>query len=125
MIVDVILEPVAAGSFVPANAPKPDGLPPPKTLGVEAPTVPNGEELDEAREANPELAKAEEDVCGLWLARLLPKTGLGDEFRDRFDSLSEEVVGDVSDKSFAFAALSIVMLAYSQHVDRIGNKLSL
>jgi len=58
--------------------------------------VPNGEELDEASEANPEFANADEEVCGL-LAILLPKTGFGEGFRERFDSLSEDAVGDVSD----------------------------
>lgn len=105
MFVDVVVVVVAVDDFGPANALKSDGFPPPKILGLEAPTVPNGEELDEAREANPELANAEEDVCGLLLVRLLPKTGFGDEFRDRFDSLSDDVVGELSDRSFGFAAL--------------------
>lgn len=99
---------VVVGDLLSFNAPKPDGFPPPKTLGLEAPTVPNGEELDEAREAKPEVANADVDVCGLLLARVLPKTGFGEEFRDRFDSLSEDVVGDASDKSFGLVALLIL-----------------
>jgi hypothetical protein len=46
-------------------------------LGFDAPIVPNGETLEDARAPNPELAKAEEDVCGMLLSPL-PKIGFSD-----------------------------------------------
>jgi len=62
VVVDVELE-----DFVLANPPKPDvedWVAPPKTLGLDALIVPNGDVVEEAREPNPELAKAEADVWG-------------------------------------------------------------
>jgi hypothetical protein len=54
-----------------ANAPNPDILVlaalTPNTLGFVAPRLPKGEVLELARDANPEVANAEADVCGLSL----------------------------------------------------------
>ena len=49
-----------------ANDPKPDvpESPPPNTLGFEAPRLPKPDVLEDARDAKPELAKAEFDVWG-------------------------------------------------------------
>ena len=59
--------------------------------------------MDDARDAKPELAKAEDDVCGLLLLRPEPNMGFGDEVRDLLDSLSEECVGETSDASLESA----------------------
>jgi hypothetical protein len=74
-LVDGTVE-VVVGDFAPPRAPKPDVVVlgfPPNTLGFDAPSVPNGEELVDAKDAKPELAKAEDDVCGLSLS-VLPNT---------------------------------------------------
>ena len=93
MHTSVVVVVVALEEFVLANAPNPD-VPPPKTLGFDVPIVPKGEELDCPNEANPELAKADEDVCGLLVPSVVPNTGFGEEVRDLLDSLSEELLGE-------------------------------
>jgi hypothetical protein len=65
VVVDVGLE-----GFAAPNAPKPDVVDcvlPPNMLGLEAPRLPNGDVLAFAKEAKPEVANAEADVCGLSL----------------------------------------------------------
>ena len=62
-------------------------------LGFDAPTVPNGEVLDAARELKPELAKAEGDVSDFW-----------------FRSLSTVVFGEVaSDVSSALGSVDVLL----------------
>jgi hypothetical protein len=75
----VVIVDVELGGFEPeAKAPNPEVVVfPPKTLGFDAASDPNGEEVEEAKEANPELAKAEEDVCGFALSPLPNVPGAG------------------------------------------------
>lgn len=59
------------------EAPNPEAWDlPPKTLGFEAPIVPNGDDDEEDKDAKPELANAEADViCVVLLRNALPNVG--------------------------------------------------
>lgn len=95
---------VVLDCFALARPPNPDGAvcpPPPKTLGFEAPIVPNGEVAEADRAPKPEFMKVEED-CGLSL-RVLPNTcfaavDVSFEVSDSADTFleSDGLVADIS-----------------------------
>jgi hypothetical protein len=91
----VVVVVVVVGDLELANPPNPDEMVwalLPNTLGCDAPIAPKGEEAEEARDAKPEFAKAEVDVCAL-SPNVLPNIGLGGGRGDLFEDSAVEATG--------------------------------